>query len=66
MLDGGVSAEFDERVRMLDGLVRYRFGDNPALMEGWSSARDVIGPFRPKAEQELEAPAGVSPTPKAA
>ena len=38
MLDGGVSAEFDERVRMLDGLVRYRFGDNPALMEGWSSA----------------------------
>ena len=51
---------------MLDGLVRYRFGDNPALMEGWSSARDVIGPFRPKAEQEPEAPAGGSPTPKAA
>ena len=61
-----VAAEIAERVRMLDGLVRYRFGDNPALMEGWSSARDVIGPFRPKAEQEPEAPAGGSPTPKAA
>src|SRR5262249_30731054 len=28
-----VSAEIAERVRMLDGLVGYRFGDNPALME---------------------------------
>ena len=37
---------------MLDGLVRYRFGDNPALMEGWSSARDVLGPFRSKVQQQ--------------
>ena len=67
-----VSAEIAERVRMLDGLVRYRFGDNPALMEGWSSARDpslrsgrvVLGPFRSKAAQEPEA--GGSETPKAA
>jgi hypothetical protein len=59
-----VSAEIAERVRMLDGLVRYRFGDNPALMEGWASARDVLGPFRAKAQPEPEA--GGSETPKAA
>ena len=58
-----VAAEIAERVRMLDGLVRYRFGDNPALMEGWSSARDVIGPFRTKVPQEPDAG---SQTPKAA
>ena len=59
-----VAAEIAERVRMLDGLVRYRFGDNPALMEGWASARDVLGPFRSKPEPE--ASAGGSETPKAA
>jgi hypothetical protein len=59
-----VASEIAERVRMLDGLVRYRFGDNPALMEGWSSARDVIGPFRPKVQQQPEG--GGSETPKAA
>jgi chemotaxis protein histidine kinase CheA len=59
-----VAAEIAERVRMLDGLVRYRFGENPALMEGWASARDVLGPFRSKAPEEPEA--GGGQTPKAA
>ena len=59
-----VAAEIVERVRLLDGLVRYRFGDDPALMQGWFSARDVLGPFRTKAQQEPEA--GGSETPKAA
>lgn len=60
-----VSIEISERVRMLDGLVRYRFGDNPALMEGWASARDVLGPFRSKVQQQ-EPEAGGGQTPKAA
>ena len=59
-----VASEIAERVRMLDGLVRYRFGDDPALMQGWASARDVLGPFRSKVQQEPEA--GGSETPKAA
>ena len=50
---------------MLDGLMRYRFGDNPAWREGWASARDVLGPFRSKV-QEQEPEAGGSETPKAA
>lgn len=61
-----VSIEISERVRMLDGLVRYRFGDNPALMEGWASARDVLGPFRSKVQQQEPEAGGGSETPKAA
>ena len=56
-----VASEIAERVRMLDGLVRYRFGDNPALMEGWASARDVLGPFRSKAQQQEPEAGGGQP-----
>jgi len=35
---------------LLDGLVRYRFGENAELMGAWASARNVEGPFRSKAE----------------
>jgi len=35
---------------LLDGLVRYRFGDNAELMGAWASARNVEEPFRSKAE----------------
>ncbi len=65
-----VVAEISERVRLLDGLVRYRFGDDPALMQGWFSARDVLGPFKQKAQSEPDASAGaggaVDQTPRAA
>jgi len=37
-------------VRLLDGLVRYRFGRNAELMGAWASARNVVGPIRSKAE----------------
>ncbi len=45
----------EPQVRLLDGLVRYRFGDNAELMGAWASARNVAGPFRSKAEPEAEA-----------
>ena len=38
------------QVRLLDGLVRYRFSDNAELMGAWASARNVLGPFRSKSE----------------
>src|SRR6266851_1957919 len=41
-----VLAEISQQVRVLDGLVRYRFGDNEELMGAWMSARNVVGPFR--------------------
>jgi hypothetical protein len=38
---------------LVDGLVRYRFGENAELMGAWASARNVEGPFRSKAERRL-------------
>ena len=57
-----VGAEIKKQVRALDGMVRYRFGDNTELMGAWRSARNVLGPFKTKNEPE----AGGSQTPKAA
>jgi len=47
-----VGAEIREQVRMLDGLVRYRFGDNAELMGAWGSARNVVGPSRSRGEPD--------------
>lgn len=44
-----VMAEVSEQVKVLDGIVRYRFGDNAELMGAWASAHNVAGPFRSKA-----------------
>ncbi len=57
-----VAAEIKEQVRVLDGLVRFRFGENAELMAAWASARNVLGPFKAKVEPE----AGDGQTPKAA
>ncbi len=37
-----VCAEVSEQVKVLDGVVRYRFGDNPELMGAWASAHNVV------------------------
>ena len=47
-----VAAEIKKQVRALDGMVRYRFGDNAELMGAWRSARNVLGPFKAKSEPE--------------
>jgi len=44
------------------GLMRYRFGDDAALMGAWAGARNVLGPFKPKGGPGT----GGSQTPKAA
>ena len=45
-----VVSEISLQVRVLDGLVRYRFGRNAELMGAWASARNVEGPVRSQAE----------------
>lgn len=50
-----VLSEISQQVRLLDGLVRYRFGDSAELMGAWASARNVVGPFRSK-EGDSQAP----------
>jgi hypothetical protein len=57
-----VAAEIAEQVRVVHGLVRYRFVDDAELMGAWASARNVLGPFKPKGEPN----AGGRQTPKAA
>lgn len=67
-----VMAEIAEQVRLLDGVVRYRFGDNAELMGAWTSARNVLGPFRSRGEPQAgdaQPPAEAGPdtvAPKAA
>lgn len=60
-----VGAEITKQVRALDGMVRYRFGDDAELMGAWKSARNVLGPFKTKNEPPA-GEAGGSQTPKAA
>lgn len=50
-----VLSEISEQVRVLDGLVRYRFGDDVELMGAWASAHNVVGPIR---EQKKPASGG--------
>ena len=57
-----VMAEVSEQVKVLDGVVRYRFGDNAELMGAWASVHSVVGPFRSHTEPQV----GGGETPKAA
>lgn len=61
-----VAAEIVKQVRVLDGLMRYRFRNNADLMGEWASVRNVLGPFRSKGQKPPESPAGGSQAPKAA
>ena len=56
-----VMAEVSEQVKVLDGIVRYRFGDNAELMGAWASAHSVVGPFRSKSSPPEEGPEEVKP-----
>ena len=61
-------ADISKQLRLLDKVVRYRFGDNAELMGAWESARNVAepGPFNTTNEPQSGAGAGGSATPKAA
>ena len=59
-----IGAEIAEQVKLLDGVVQYRFGDDAELMGAWHSARNVAGPLQTKSGPESAA--GGGQTPKAA
>jgi len=48
-----VMAEISEQVKVLDGVVRYRFGDNAELMGAWASVHNVAGPFRSRPDPQV-------------
>jgi hypothetical protein len=51
-----IATELTEQVKLLDGITRYRFGNDAELMTEWKAARQVLG--RP---QNGEAPAAPQP-----
>lgn len=57
--------EINEQLHMLDKVVRYQFEENAELMGAWESARNVLGPFKPKGQQQDPGQSG-SQSPKAA
>jgi len=57
-----VMAEVSDQLRVLNGIVRYRFGDNPELMGAWLSAHSIFGPLRSNVTPQE----GGGETPKAA
>jgi hypothetical protein len=44
----GITLEITERIRLLDGLVRYRFRKDGELLGAWMSASNVPAPSRAK------------------
>jgi hypothetical protein len=66
----GLAAEISKQLRLLEKVVRYRFGDNAGLMGAWESARNPslrsgqveAGPFNTTNEPQSGAGAGGSET----
>ena len=61
-----IGTEVAEQVKLLDGVVQYRFGDDAELLAAWHSARNVAGPLPTKNGPESGAGGGGSETPRAA
>jgi len=38
-----ISAELVEQVKVLDGITRYKFGNDPEVMTEWKAARQMLG-----------------------
>ena len=53
-----IGQELVEATDILDGLVRYRFGEDTELMAAWNSARNVFGPVKRRGQVT---PAGGEP-----
>lgn len=56
-----LTSEMLQQVQLLDGLVRYRFGDSAELMGSWESARNVVRPSHRKATPPVVSDGAVPP-----
>jgi hypothetical protein len=57
-----VASDISQQLRLLDKVVRYRFGDNAELMGAWESARNVAGGGPFNTTNEPQSGAGGSET----
>jgi hypothetical protein len=55
-----VSEELVQVVKVMNGLVRIRFGGQPEVLAAWESASNVFGPIRPDTRPEPGTPGGQS------
>ena len=51
-----IAAELMGQVNVLDGVTRYRFGDDPEVMAEWKAAKQVLGVPRSGTEATPPAP----------
>jgi hypothetical protein len=49
-----ITAELLEQVKVLDGVTRYRFGNDEEVMAEWKAARQILG--QPRNEEAPAAP----------
>ncbi len=56
-----LSVEITEVVELLNTFNRYRFRDDPELAAAWGSARDILGPKRPKSVPPTAGAEGTQP-----
>jgi hypothetical protein len=56
-----LAEEILQKVRQLDGLVRYRFADNVEAFAAWGSASNRFGPARGKADEQTGVPSTPPP-----
>lgn len=60
---GVITTELMEQVKVLDGITRYRFGNDPEVMGEWKAAKQNLG--QPRNGQAPAAPQPPQPTPPA-
>lgn len=53
-----VAEEAAQVVKVMNGLIRVRFANQPELLAAWDSASNVVGPFRSSDSDEPTDPAG--------
>ena len=53
-----ITTELLEQVRVLDGVTRYRFGNDPEVMAEWKAAKQVLGQRREEGTPPAPPPAG--------
>ena len=56
-----IADEVVQQVRQLDGLIRFRFANNPEALAGWRSASNTFGPARPSVSAPLPQDGRIEP-----
>ena len=56
-----ITRELTDTVKVVDGMVRYGFGDNPEVMAEWKAAKSVLRGKVTPPESGTPNPGGIAP-----